>query len=49
MSTGELISALNGVPRKVDVLAFDACLMQMVEVAYEITSRVPSVKCRITL
>jgi len=45
MSTGELISALNGVPRKVDVLAFDACLMQMVEVAYEITSRVPSVKC----
>lgn len=33
--TREVRQALEGIPTKLDILGFDACLMQMMEVAYE--------------
>jgi hypothetical protein len=36
MSMLELKSALSGLPARIDVLACDACLMQMAEVAYQV-------------
>jgi len=34
--TREVRQALEGVPTKLDIVGFDACLMQMMEVAYEV-------------
>jgi hypothetical protein len=36
MTMAELVQGLNGVNEGIDILGFDACLMQMAEVAYEI-------------
>ena len=36
--TSELRQALENVPTHIDIVSFDACLMQMVEVAYELKS-----------
>jgi hypothetical protein len=37
LTMAELIQGLNGINEKIDVIGFDACLMQMIEVAYEIS------------
>jgi hypothetical protein len=36
MTMAELVQGLNGINEKIDIIGFDACLMQMAEVAYEI-------------
>ncbi|MCX7000820.1 MAG: clostripain-related cysteine peptidase [Candidatus Sumerlaeota bacterium] len=36
--TSELRQALENIPTHIDIVGFDACLMQMVEVAYELKS-----------
>jgi len=36
MTMAELVQGLNGADEGVDIIGFDACLMQMAEVAYEI-------------
>ena len=36
--TSELRQALESIPTHIDIVGFDACLMQMVEVAYELKS-----------
>ena len=37
MTIAELAQALENIPQSIDILGFDACLMQMTEVAYEIS------------
>jgi len=37
MTMAELVQGLEGADTKIDILGFDACLMQMTEVAYEIS------------
>jgi hypothetical protein len=36
MTMAELVQGLNGINEGIDIIGFDACLMQMAEVAYEI-------------
>ena len=37
LTMAELVQGLNGINERVDIIGFDACLMQMIEVAYEIS------------
>ena len=37
LTMAELVQGLNGINEKIDIISFDACLMQMIEVAYEIS------------
>jgi hypothetical protein len=37
LTMAELVQGLNGINEKIDIIGFDACLMQMIEVAYEIS------------
>ena len=37
LTIAELVQGLNGINEKMDIIGLDACLMQMIEVAYEIS------------